>query len=694
MIQDTPTGSGPQTARLALTKAGTGTETLSGANTYTGATKVNAGILNLTGSLAATAMTVANGATLTGTGTSAGSVTIANGGTLAPGLPGAGNVGALTLAGLTLQSGATLAVDLGTANVVGGATNDRVQDNGQLTLGGTVAVNPGATFGSGAYRLVDYTGALTNNGLAVSGLPSGDTAQVQTAIAGQVNLVITAPGGLVQYWDGAGPANDGKIQGGAGTWTAGNGNWTSPDGTFNQQWGSSFGIFAGTAGTVTLADAETFTGLEFSTTGYVVTAGNANATLTPTDQAVLRADQGVTATIAAPLVGTGSIMKTDSGTIILTAANTYSGGTTIAAGTLQLGNGGTTGSILGNVSDAGTLAFDHSDAETFAGTISGAGTVAQTGTGNTTLTAANSYGGGTTLSAGTITVGNNTALGSGTLAMAAGTTLAFASGANYTIANPVTIAGDPAFNTPTGQTDTISGAITDGAAPGFLEKTGGGTLVLTATNTYTGGTSIDAGTLQLGSGGTSGSIQGNVANNGTLAFNRSDTSTVAGVISGAGGVSQIGTGTTILTATNTYSGATTVSAGTLLVNGSIASSSGATVAQGATLGGTGTLPSIAVGSGTLAPGATPGTVGTLAVAGQPHLHWRQHLCRRRLPHGRQPRHRHRWRDARRHGRRDLPAGRLPHPALHDPHRHRRGHRYLRRAHRHRPAGRLQGDARI
>lgn len=58
-------------------------------------------------------------------------------------------------------------------------------------------------------------------------------------------------------------------------------------------------------------------------------------------------------------------MKDGSGTLTLTGANTYSGGTTINTGTLQLGNGGTSGSIVGDVTDNGTLAFDRSDTVTF-----------------------------------------------------------------------------------------------------------------------------------------------------------------------------------------------------------------------------------------------------------------------------------------------------------------------------------------
>ena len=109
---------------------------------------------------------------------------------------------------------------------------------------------------------------------------------------------------------------------------------------------------------------------------------------------------------------------------------------------------------------------------------------------------------------------------------------------------------------------TFAGVI---SGTGSVTQIGPGTTILTGTNTYTGGTTISAGTLQVGNGGTAGSITGNVTDNGVLAFDRSDSVTFAGVISGTGSVTQIGTGTTILTGTNTYSGGTTISAGTLQV---------------------------------------------------------------------------------------------------------------------------------
>lgn len=151
----------------------------------------------------------------------------------------------------------------------------------------------------------------------------------------------------------------------------------------------------------------------------------------------------------------------------------------------------------------------------------------------------------------------------------------------------------------------------------IFEKTGSGTWALTADNTATTNWDIQQGTLQLGNDGTSGSIIGDVANAGTLAFDRSDAPTYGGTISGTGSVSQIGSGTTILTGANTYTGGTTVNAGKLVVEGSLGNTE-TTVNSGGTLGGSGSIGGavIVADGGVLAPGSSPGTltVGSLSLS--------------------------------------------------------------------------------
>ncbi len=101
-----------------------------------------------------------------------------------------------------------------------------------------------------------------------------------------------------------------------------------------------------------------------------------------------------------------------------------------------------------------------------------------------------------------------------------------------------------------------------------LTLNGTGTQVLAGSNTYTGLTTITAGTLQIGSGGTTGSINSTsgVVDNGLLAFNRSDTAVFGVPVSGSGGLTQMGPGTLILTGSETFTGPTTVSGGTLAFN--------------------------------------------------------------------------------------------------------------------------------
>jgi len=287
--------------------------------------------------------------------------------------------------------------------------------------------------------------------------------------------------------------------------------------------------------------------------------------------------QAFSTTISQGIAGAGALTKTGSGTLAMTGTNTYAGGTNISAGTLQIGNGGTSGSIVGDVANNGALVFDRSDAVTFPGTISGNGSVTQAGNGTTILTANNTYTGGTTISAGTLQLGNG--------------------GTSGSIVGDVANNGALVFDRSDAATfpGTISGS-------GSVTQAGNGTTTLTANNTYTGGTTISAGTLQLGNGGTSGSIVGDVANNGALVFDRSDAVTFPGTISGSGSVTQAGSGTTTLTADNTYTGGTTISAGTLqLGNGGTSGSIVGDVTNNGSLvfnrSDTVTFPGIISGSG-------------------------------------------------------------------------------------------------
>ena len=169
--------------------------------------------------------------------------------------------------------------------------------------------------------------------------------------------------------------------------------------------------------------------------------------------------------------GTGSLEKVGTGRFILTGANTYAGGTTITGGALQIGNGGTTGSIVGPVVNNGMLIVNRSDAYTLAGNISGTGMFAQVGTGTTTLTGTNTYGGGTLITAGRL-VGNTTAL-QGTIQIDAPGVLEFNQMAAGTYAG------------------TLLGT-------GRFDKTGAGLLTLTGNSaTFTGPSFVIGGELRV-----------------------------------------------------------------------------------------------------------------------------------------------------------------------------------------------------
>ena len=119
-----------------------------------------------------------------------------------------------------------------------------------------------------------------------------------------------------------------------------------------------------------------------------------------------------------------SLGLSGAGTLILAGANSYTGPTTVTGGTLQIGAGGAGASLASpsvSLSSSTTLAFNHSDSITYGGVITGNGGLAKQGAGTLTLVGANTYSGGTTLSAGQLNLNNASALGAGTFTISGGT---------------------------------------------------------------------------------------------------------------------------------------------------------------------------------------------------------------------------------------------------------------------------------
>ena len=377
------TVSGPITGANAggsgsLIKIGTGTLTLTGTSSYQntivdgGALTIQNGgkVSNVNGTLGAVAGTTgtisvigpgstwinSGGVGVGGSGT--GTLNILNGGTVSdnngtlgasPGstgtvtVDGAGSIWA-NLSNLSVGSAGT-----GTMNITnGGLVTDAVGEIGQLKgSAGTVIVD-------GAHSTWTNSGGLRIGGLRLS---PGGTGLLEITNGGTVNAAITT------IWNTGILAVDASF-------------------TLNTA------LLTSNGGTIrTLADT-TFP-------NSAILAGG-----------VILDSNGFNSTFSGLFTGAGGLTKISPGTVILTADNTYAGGTIISEGTVQLGDGGTTGSIVGNVLDNGTLAFNRSgDKKTFDGVISGSGAVVKQGPDILELTQDNTYSGGTTIEDGVLVAG-------------------------------------------------------------------------------------------------------------------------------------------------------------------------------------------------------------------------------------------------------------------------------------------------
>ncbi|MBJ3634895.1 autotransporter outer membrane beta-barrel domain-containing protein [Salmonella enterica subsp. enterica serovar Derby] len=280
------------------------------------------------------------------------------------------------------------------------------------------------------------------------------------------------------------------------------------------------------AGTLILNAENTYTGGTTISEGTLV-ANNVEAlgTGNVTDNATLELNTGGDFDNA--ISGSGQVVKSGDKTLTLSGANSYTGGTTISGGTLVATNVEALGS--GDVTDNATLELNTGG--TFDNVISGSGQVVKSGDEMLTLSGANSYTGGTTISGGTLVASNVEALGSGDVTDNA--TLELNTGGDFDNA--------------------ISGS-------GQVVKSGDDALTLSGNNSYTGGTLISDGTLVASNVEALGS--GDVTNDAALELNTGGDFDNA--ISGSGQVVKSGDETLTLSGTNTYTGGTTISGGTLI----------------------------------------------------------------------------------------------------------------------------------
>ncbi|UYO38562.1 autotransporter domain-containing protein [Rhodopseudomonas palustris] len=512
------------------------------------------------------------------------------------------------------NNGASTAVVLSTTRNPNGFTFEAgapgfligVASGGQLNFNGAGIVNNSGTTQQlliGPSSQIDFRGSstaadvtITNTGgtLIFSETSSGGTAAV-VSNGGDLALRTTTGAISIGSLSGSGTVQATAVGGvPVQALTIGSRNTSTEfSGTFVDN-GARFAL--GKTGTGTL----TLTGDSFYTGGTTISSGtlqlgnggiSGSITGDITNNATLAVNRSNGTSLGGVISGTGQLVKLGGGILALLGNNTYTGGTTISAGTLRVGNGATSGSIVGDVVNNGVLQFNRFDSIGFNGVISGTGSVTKLGNNSMILGGDNTYTGGTTISGGYLQVGNGGTTGSIVGDVVNNGTLEFARSDAHT----------------------FSGAISGtGNLISFGGSAGSGVFTMTGTNTYTGGTTVSRGILQIGDGGTSGSILGDVTNNATLAFNRSDTTSFGGVISGGGNLIKRGTGNLSLAGISSYTGATTVEAGTLSVNGSIAASSLTTVNAGAALGGNGTVGTTLINGGALAPG---NSIGTLNVNG-------------------------------------------------------------------------------
>ncbi len=568
-----------------------------------------------------------------------------------------------------------------------------VSYDGNANTGGTAPSSQLKTHNVGL--TLSGAGTLVRSGYTFSGWNTAANGSGGTAYAAGASYTANAATTLYAQWvdsltwDANGSGVD--QTNGTGAWLGANLWW---NGVSNQSWThGSHAVFGGpntAGGAVSLASPTSVNSITFNTFTGTYTLGTAGQTLTIqsgitnnsaagavtlSSPITLSAPQtwtnhssglltgtatvdnggnlltidgtgNITMPAASTIIGAGGLIKNGTGTLILLGNNTYTGTTTVSAGTLSIGDGTTNGTPSGayQIDSPGTLRIRYNSSgivtalwtATLWNNFTGSGILAlkTAKSADTWGTAAlpNTFTGTLQIESGRVVTSSATGAGFG-----GATAINVQSGGQLTdyrgstITQNLTIAGigygegglECAVRMGDGQASTLSGLValsasaTIGArATGILTNVvsgdagyrltigtsySNGTIILAANNTYLGPTTIAYGILQIGNGGGTGSLgAGAVTNNGKLVFNRTGTVNVGQAITGSGAVKQIGSGTVTLAAANSYGGATTLTAGKLV------------------LGRNGALPTgsaVSIGNATLDAGTYAHTAGTLGITG-------------------------------------------------------------------------------
>ncbi|MDI5421255.1 autotransporter-associated beta strand repeat-containing protein, partial [Salmonella enterica subsp. enterica serovar Kentucky] len=466
-----------------LTKTGAGTLILNAENTYTGSTTISEGTLIATNVEALGTGNVTDNATLE----------MNTGGDFDNAISGSGQVvksgdETLTLSGANSYTGGT--------TISGGtlvASNVEALGSGDVTDNATLELNTGGDFDNN----IGGTGSVVKSGDKTLTLSGANSYTGGTTISGGT-LVATNVEAL-----GSGDVTDNAVL------------ELNTGGDFTNAISGSGQVVKSGDKTLTLSGANSYTG-GTTISGGTLVASNVEALGTGdiTDNATLELNAG--GDFANNIGGTGSVVKSGDKTLTLSGSNTYTGGTTISGGTLVATNVEALGT--GNVTDNATL--ELSTGGDFANNIGGTGSVVKSGDETLTLSGANSYTGGTTISGGTLVASNVEALGTGDVTDNA--TLELNTGGDFDNA--------------------ISGS-------GQVVKSGDKTLTLSGANSYSGATTISGGTLiathvnALGTGA--------IDNRASLLLDASGQFTVTDLTTESGGNTEIGAGSTLQATTLT-----------------------------------------------------------------------------------------------------------------------------------------------